>query len=148
MNWRREGVRFAKFLVVGLIGFIIDFGIFNLLTAGWGWNPTASQAISFSCAVTSNFIWNRFWVYPDSRAKPVGAQILLFAFINIIGLIIRTPLFVILTPMWAEFINSLAISLPIDSIQMGHNLALACAVIVVLIWNFVVNRFWTYNDVR
>ncbi|HHH81822.1 MAG TPA: hypothetical protein ENL35_02400 [Chloroflexi bacterium] len=30
---------------------------------------------------------------------------------------------------------------------LGRNLALALAVIVVLFWNFGVNRVWTYSDV-
>jgi putative flippase GtrA len=148
MNWRKEGGRFLKFLAVGLIGFVIDFGTFNLLSAGLDWNPTVAQAISFSCAVTSNFLWNRFWVYPDSRTKPVGLQVLLFAGINIVGLVIRTPLFVVLTPIWAAFLVTLPFELPLDPLHMAHNLSLACAVIVVLVWNFVVNRLWTYNDVR
>jgi putative flippase GtrA len=30
---------------------------------------------------------------------------------------------------------------------MGHNGALAIAVLVVMMWNYFVNRYWTYNDV-
>ena len=30
---------------------------------------------------------------------------------------------------------------------MGNNIALAVAVIIVMFWNFFVNRFWTYSDV-
>jgi putative flippase GtrA len=146
MNWRKEGVRFIKFLAVGCIGFVIDFGTFNLLTFGLGWNPTVSQALSFTLAVTSNFIWNRFWVYPDSRTKPIGHQLVLFAGINSIGLIIRTPLFVGLTPVWFSLLQE--VPLPLSTEQAAHNLALGCAVVVVLMWNFVVNRLWTYNDVH
>jgi len=29
---------------------------------------------------------------------------------------------------------------------LGSNLALALAVVVVLFWNFSVNRLWTYSD--
>jgi putative flippase GtrA len=31
---------------------------------------------------------------------------------------------------------------------MGENLTLAIAVLIVLFWNFFVNRYWTYNDVE
>jgi putative flippase GtrA len=30
---------------------------------------------------------------------------------------------------------------------VGNNAALATAIIVVMLWNFIVNRYWTYNDV-
>jgi hypothetical protein len=31
---------------------------------------------------------------------------------------------------------------------LGLYLTQGTAVIVVLLWNFIVNRFWTYNDVN
>jgi putative flippase GtrA len=31
---------------------------------------------------------------------------------------------------------------------LGENLALATVVIIVLFWNFFINRYWTYNDVE
>jgi putative flippase GtrA len=34
-----------------------------------------------------------------------------------------------------------------DSALLGRNLALALAVLVVLLWNFGINRIWTYSDV-
>ena len=34
------------------------------------------------------------------------------------------------------------------SVRLGDNLALVLAVIVVMFWNFFVNRYWTYNDVQ
>jgi len=34
------------------------------------------------------------------------------------------------------------------SVRIGDNLALMLAVVVVMFWNFFVNRYWTYNDVN
>jgi len=45
--------------------------------------------ISFIAAITSNFIWNRYWTYPDSRSKPVPHQLAQFVVINVMGLGIR-----------------------------------------------------------
>ena len=81
---RREFSRFGKFLVVGTFGAVVDFGTFNLLTSIFGvWSIVAS-ALSFTAAVTSNFIWNYHWTYPDSRSKPLGKQAIQFAFVNLI----------------------------------------------------------------
>jgi putative flippase GtrA len=30
---------------------------------------------------------------------------------------------------------------------LGNNIALATAVVIVMFWNFFVNRYWTYRDV-
>jgi putative flippase GtrA len=32
--------------------------------------------------------------------------------------------------------------------MLGKNLTLAIAVSVVMLWNFFINRYWTYNDVN
>jgi hypothetical protein len=43
--------------------------------------------------------------------------------------------------------RSLPGNFPLSSTFLGHNFALAVAVLVVMMWNFFANRFWTYNDV-
>jgi putative flippase GtrA len=157
---QREFKRFVKFLVVGIIGAIVDFGTFNLLNSLLGvWSVLAS-ALSFTAAITSNFFWNYFWTYPDSRSKPIGRQAIQFAVVNLIGLSIRTPLFAYSETPLTGFCTKILASLPpafppgpesffpLSDVVMGRNLALALAVIVVLFWNFAINRIWTYSDVE
>jgi len=147
VNWNREGSRFAKFLVVGTIGAVVDFGTFNLLTAGLHFWPVPSSVCSFLAAVCSNFLLNRYWTYPDSRSKPIWRQAVQFVAVNAVGWGIRTPLFAFLIPVWSRALSRSGTALPVLGEQLPRNLALGCAVVVVLIWNFVVNRFWTYNDI-
>ena len=64
-----ERTRFLKFCVVGVIGFVVDFGIMNLILHFTG-NARLASTVSFIAAVISNFIWNRYWTYPDSRESP------------------------------------------------------------------------------
>ncbi|MGA2110549.1 MAG: GtrA family protein [Anaerolineales bacterium] len=147
MRWRRESGRFLRFLVVGSVGAVVDFGIFNLLSGELHVYPVLASACSFTCAVTSNFFWNRYWTYPDSRAKAVRNQVGQFALVSLVGLFIRTPLFAGLAPVWGSVLALWHGPLPISAAQAANNLALACAVGVVLVWNFIANRLWTYNDV-
>ena len=147
VSWSREGTRFAKFLAVGTVGAVVDFGTFNLLTAGLHFWPVPSSVCSFLAAVCSNFLFNRYWTYPDSRSKPLWRQAFQFTAVNAVGLAIRTPLFAFLIPVWTRVLASNGIAVPALGQQLPRNLALGCAVFVVLIWNFVVNRFWTYNDI-
>jgi len=144
---RQERTRFLRFLVVGLIGAVVDFGTFNLLTLLVHVPAIWASVCSFTAAIISNFIWNRFWIYPDSRTKSILRQLVQFAVVNVVGLLIRTPLFATLDPPLRAFFSSSFSSLPLPADVIGHNLALAIAVGVVLIWNFFVNRYWTYNDV-
>ena len=157
---RKEFKRFAKFLVVGVTGFIVDFGIFNLLLRALNFPPVLAQAISFTLAAINNFIWNRYWTYPDSRSKPILRQFGMFFVLSAIGLLIRTPIFALFSgPMvalvesmqygvFAGLINFATGTLHISIEQLGLNLALAVAVLVVLFWNFFSNRFITYSDVK
>jgi len=147
VNLNREGARFAKFLVVGTIGAVVDFGTFNLLTAGLHFWPVPSSICSFLAAVCSNFLFNRHWTYPDSRSKPIWRQAGQFTAVNAVGLGIRTPLFAVLIPVWLGVLQKSGLALPVSAEALSRNLALGCAVFVVLIWNFVINRFWTYNDI-
>ena len=157
---RKEFKRFTKFLVVGTTGFIVDFGIFNLLLRALNFPPVLAQAISFTLAAINNFIWNRYWTYPDSRSKSILRQFGMFFVLSVIGLLIRTPIFALFSgPMvalveamqsgvFAGLIDFVTGTLHISIEQLGLNLALAVAVLVVLFWNFFSNRFITYSDVK
>lgn len=154
---RKETARFLKFSVVGAIGAVVDFGTFNLLTRGLSTDSILASMISFTAAVTSNFIWNRYWTYPDSRSKAIGRQAVEFALVNLIGLAIRTPIFAVARGpaiRLAGRVPQLPLPVPLKPLlaaiperTLGLNLALALSVLVVLIWNFGVNRVWTYSDV-
>ena len=147
---RREFVRFLKFSMVGVIGAVVDFGTFGLLHVALALPGVLAQAISFSAAVASNFLWNRFWTYPDSRSKPLARQLTQFFVVSVVGLTVRTPIFAVLEKPFGRWVNAVAlpIGLPLTPQEIGSYLALTTAVVIVLFWNFLVNRLWTYNDVE
>lgn len=144
----KERNRFYRFAVVGTIGAVIDIGFFNLFAHILNLPVLLSQGISFSLAVISNFIWNRYWTYPDSRQKPLSRQLFQFVVVSVAGLAVRTLIFDWLEQslIWlsAQFIPETVIS----PVVVGHNLALGTVIIVILFWNFFINRYWTFNDVK
>jgi putative flippase GtrA len=145
----RERTRFLRFLVVGIIGAAVDFGIENILHRIFGVPYVWAGTISFICAILSNFFWNRYWTYPDSRSKPLLRQLFQFTLVNISGLIIRIPILKFLEPIITNLFYKIPeqyLFLPPD--VLGENVTLAIAVGIVLFWNFFVNRYWTYNDVQ
>ncbi len=152
---RKEFIRILKFMVVGTIGAVVDFGILNVLmltlrargvdlgqwhlfgSLALNGNLTFSNSISFTTAVISNFLWNRYWTYPESRTKPLAGQLGQFFVVNIFGLGINLAVLNGLNPLATRLLGPL-----------GYNAAKAVATVVVMFWNFFVNRFWTYNDVK
>jgi len=157
---RREAKRFGKFLVVGATGAVVDFGAFNVMLRVLGFNPVLAQSISFVLAVSSNFTWNRYWTYPESRSKPIARQFAQFFALNLMAWLVRTPIFDALNDPFIELVTSMlggplgglarfatdTLNMTVD--QLGNNAALACAVVVVMLWNFFANRFITYSDVK
>jgi putative flippase GtrA len=141
-----ERTRFLKFAVVGAIGAVIDFGVMNLLVTLTHAPFVIAGTISFICAVISNFTWNRFWTYPESRSKPLVGQLGQFTLVNAAGLLIRIPILKYLEPALDQLLNNLPVMTKYHQF-ISHNTTLAFAIGVVMLWNFFVNRYWTYSDV-
>jgi len=144
---QKERVRFFRFAIVGAIGFGVDFLTFNFFRSRIGLTPEISSVFSFLAAVTSNFIWNRYWTYRDSRSKPLIGQLIQFAIVNVAGLGIRTGIFILINRPLVYYFDNISIPLPLNASIFGENLALAIVVVIVMFWNYFINRFWTYNDV-
>jgi len=145
----RERTRFLRFAAVGIIGAVVDFGVANLLTNVFHTSLQFAGTVSFICAIISNFTWNRYWTYPDSRTKPIHHQLVQFSLVSIIGLAIRIPTLWFLEPPVQRLFEDLPFDLPLFSPRVfAENFTLAIAVIIVMFWNFFANRYWTYGDVE
>jgi putative flippase GtrA len=134
----KELKRFLKFAIVGTSGAVVDFGILNLLHLVFGVSKFWANTVSFTVAVFNNFTWNRLWTFPESRERPLKSQLGQFALVNVAGLAINQIVFLSLdkylfTPWFGP---------------LGYNVAKAVAIIVVLFWNFGINRIWTYRGIK
>lgn len=166
----KEIERFLRFAIVGISGAVIDLGLVYVLQATllppnpdpsvtFDLNVALATAVGFGTAVLSNFIWTRLWVYPDSRSRSLRRQLAMFSFISIVGGVSRT--------LWVTFTHSaigtfaLPIALPfieifrpgylpgpVASEKLGTIVSQMIAMVVVMLWNFFANRYWTYNDVE
>lgn len=162
----REVERFIKFAIVGAIGAVIDFMTLSILQAtvlspvepNKDLKVAVASTIAFLAAVTSNFIWNRYWTYPDSRSRSMRRQMAQFTFINLVGWLGRTiwissayawlgaMLMPILLPEIQVFRPAYVPSHSAEA-KLGTMAAWLIGVCIVMVWNFLANRYWTYNDV-
>jgi putative flippase GtrA len=143
----QERTRFLKFIAVGAFGAVVDFGIANSLVHFFNTPLVLAGTISFACAVTSNFIWNRYWTYPDSRSRQVHHQMAMFLVVSLVGIGIRIPILQFVEPPMLAIFQNLNLIPSITPEFLARNFTLAIAVGIVMLWNFFVNRYWTYNDV-
>lgn len=160
-NNPKEFSRFGKFLVTGLVGFVVDFGTFNLmhkLGVGTAIAPrlpfadyftahpeVIEQAFSFTFATISNFLFNYFWIYPEARGSNQANKFAKFIIVSIAGLLVGVPVFAIALTVWRSIVT--AVGLDNAPINVAGNLALMTRVGILLFWNFFINRFWTYRDI-
>ncbi|MDX1995826.1 MAG: GtrA family protein [bacterium] len=160
----KEVERFVKFAIVGVSGAIVDFGILialqaTILPPTRPLNVAIATSIAFVCAVLNNFVWTRWWVYPDSRTHSMRRQLAMFFFISVVGWLGRTlwitlmyyPIGHALMPSALPLIRLLRPEyMPSHSAEekLGSIVAQLIAMAVVMLWNFFANRHWTYNDVE
>ncbi|MEO8291116.1 MAG: GtrA family protein, partial [Gaiellaceae bacterium] len=115
--------------MVGAIGFIVDFGIFNLAHSlgfgGWFANNVVAlvsrslaetlaahpeiieQTLSLGIAIASNFVWNYFWIYPEARAAKQSSKMVKFVVVSIVGLIFGVPIFSVALVVWRGVVEAL-----------------------------------------
>lgn len=162
----KEVERFIKFAFVGILGFVIDFGTVFLLQSTFlppvndaGENLTINVAIAtsmgFVLAVISNFTWNRIWTYPDSRSYSIRRQLTQFALVSVSGWTARTmwiaasyTFFGVLSTQVIQALFSSYAPTLLEQQKFGTMISQFIGVIVIMVWNFLANRYWTYNDVE
>jgi putative flippase GtrA len=150
---RQEFIRFFKFAVVGAFGAVVDFVVLAVLERFVHppapidtWWSSIAVGISLSTAIVSNFIWNRYWTYPDSRSKPLVKQFVQFYVINILAYIIRGPI-MLLETVFAGWLGRWFALESETAATLGTYMAWALGVGIAMFWNFFINRIVTYSDV-
>jgi putative flippase GtrA len=134
-----EVKRFVKFAITGFVGLVIDFIALNILAHVFYVPEPLAVAVAFIIAATNNYIWNRLWVYPESRSEKKRKQMPVFLAVNAAGLLINEiVLFLFYAP----------ISLLVGSQVIGLNATKAIGAVIVMMWNFFVNRFVTFRNVK
>jgi dolichol-phosphate mannosyltransferase len=114
-NW----VQLAKFLLVGLSGYVV-----NLL----GVHHIAAATIAFGVAVMNNFWWNRHWTF-GAREGHAGFQAARFFAVSAVAFLIQVSL----------------LELLISAAGMPKVLAQAISLVLATPVNFIGNKLWSFR---
>ncbi|CAN5210914.1 hypothetical protein BH11ACT4_BH11ACT4_01910 [soil metagenome] len=130
-----------KFGAVGLVGYAIDVGVFNLLRVGALGPaleaPLAAKAFSVTVSTLATWLGNRFWTFRDRRRRNVALELLEFAAIAVAGLGIG------LLCLWVSHYLLGFTSLLADNISANVvGLVLATA------FRYLMYTFWVYAPTR
>jgi putative flippase GtrA len=129
--------QFGQFAAVGTLNSFIDIGIFNLetfLLGGVVSTPVFAvlKAISFLCATTNSFFWNKGWTFHDEHKANAG-QVTGFYTIAIIGWAANVAV--------ATFVKSIG---PDTKFWVDVASPLA-GILVTFIWNFVGYKYFVFK---
>ena len=138
---KHHGIPFLKYALVGVSGTILDVGLFTLLVAVTPLGETLlghiiAATITFTIAVSNNYFWNSRWTFKE-HARRDKKQFFQFFLVSIIGWALNTFFLTVFSTLFIHLFSTLT--------PLLSALAKICASGIVLIYNFLMNRFWTFK---
>ncbi|TVX98756.1 GtrA family protein [Cohnella terricola] len=84
-----EGLKMAKYALVGGLNTGVDFVVFCALVYGFGTGSAWAQAISYLAGVANSYLLNRYWTF-RVKGKRSAAEIVRFAAVNVLSFAFAT----------------------------------------------------------
>jgi putative flippase GtrA len=88
-RFRQLTYEFAKFAVIGVAGVFITNGVYELLFINLGMGPVKSTTIATIVAAIATYLGNRYWSFRTRRRTGVVREVIIFAVLNGIGLLVQ-----------------------------------------------------------
>lgn len=128
---RELTVQFAKFGVVGVIAFCIDYGLFLLMTYAFGVNYLVASAISFTISTIFNFMASMRYVFAGKKGQTRTQQFVIFFVLSVIGL----------------GVNQLILWVCVDMLAWLAWIGKLVATAIVMIFNFITRKIFLEDRV-
>lgn len=116
--------QFMKFGVVGVIAFVIDYGLLALLTEVFGVNYLVSATISFTVSVIFNYLASMRFVFTHRDDLSRQREFIIFVVLSVAGLLINNGC------MWAG----------VELFGWHYLVVKLFATAIVMLWNFATRK--------
>jgi putative flippase GtrA len=113
--------QFARFLVVGLFSFSIDYGLFVVLYDVLGVQYLAASTVSFSISLVVNYILTLRFVFVAKPGRNVPVEFTIYIALNMVAL----------------GLNQAILFLTVEALGISPLVGKLIATAVVLVYNFV-----------
>jgi len=123
-------LQLLRYVVVGGLAFVVDFGLLWVLTEYAGLHYLVSATISFIAGLVVNYLLSVVWVFGSSKLQSKWAEFAIYAVIGIIGL----------------GLNNLFLWLLTDYVGLDYRLSKIITAALVMLWNFFARRLLFKND--
>lgn len=118
--------QFAKFGVVGVIAFVIDYGLMIFLTEVFNIPYLISTTVSFIVSVIFNYFASMRFVFKRKDDMSRRREFIIFVVLSVIGLIINDVF------MW----------LMVDFLFVDYRISKIVVTFIVAVWNFVTRKIF------
>ncbi|UFS57744.1 GtrA family protein [Subtercola endophyticus] len=132
-----------KFGVVGAIGFVVDFAVFNwLLVGGLGEGhflsgPIGAKVAAVAAATVVTWFGNRYWTFREHRRRNYIAELFEFSVVAVAGLLIN-----VLCLWFSHYV------LGFTSILADNISGQLIGTLLATLFRFVLYRYWVFGRHR
>ena len=118
-----------KFGVVGVLAFLVDYGVLMLLSQVFGVDPVLSAGISFCVSVVFNYLASMRYVFTHREDMSKTKEFVIFIVLSAVGLVINEII------MWVgtRWLGTTGLAVTVVKVF---------ATAVVMVWNFVSRKIW------
>lgn len=115
-----------RFGIVGVLAFIIDYGLMVFCTEILGIYYLWSSLISFTVSVVFNYVMSVKWVFNVDNGKTQTQNLIFFVTFSVIGL----------------GINQLIMWLGVDQVKISYLIVKLFATAIVMVFNYVTRKWY------
>ena len=115
-----------KFGVVGVIAFLIDYGLLAFCTEILHINYLVSATIGFTVSVVFNYLASMRYVFTHKEEMSRRREFIIFVVLSIVGLVINNVI------LWAG----------VELLHVHYLIVKIFATAVVMVWNFVTRKIF------
>ncbi|OXC19223.1 GtrA family protein [Lactobacillus crispatus] len=127
--YSEDFVQLVKYVLIGVLGLVVDFGIYTILTH-FKMNVEIANIISSTCGIINNFLWNSY-----TNFKVHDRMILRFISYFIVGQI--TTVF-----------TTVSLFIFVTKLGYPHLIVKIVATFVATLIQFVINKIVTFRKAK
>ena len=123
---------FARFLVVGLFGFVANLALLTLLYKMLHLPIFMAQLVSAEVSMLASFFFHNFWTYQDRSNKTISQLLVQFHLSSWAGMLLNTAI----------------VSVMVSWAHQNYVFALVVASLLVMFWNYFWTKFYIWRNLE
>lgn len=118
--------QFVKFMGVGLVAFVIDYGFLVIFTEIFGINYLISATLSFTISVVFNYFASMHYVFTHKDGMSRKREFIIFVVLSVLGLVL----------------NNVCMWLGVEVLGVHYLITKIGATVIVSVYNFVTRKLF------